>query len=159
MEQRLEEASSCSTSQEIQCYLCNQKRYYGVFKSPALGFILRHKMPFQVRKPYFVKIHFNIILPSIRGGGMSQSVQRLGYGLDVWGSIFGKSWEFFSSQPRPDRLWGPPSLLSKGKTGSSPGGKVAGRETDHSPPSASEVNECVEVYLHSPIRLHGVVIS
>jgi len=26
----------------------------------------------------------------------------------------GGSWEFFSSPPRPERLWGPPSLLSSG---------------------------------------------
>jgi hypothetical protein len=30
-------------------------------------------------------------------------------------------------------------------------------EADHSPPSSAEVKECVEQYLHSPIRLHGVV--
>jgi hypothetical protein len=33
------------------------------------------------------------------------------------------------------------------------------READHSPPSSAEVKECVELYLHSPIRLHGVVLS
>jgi hypothetical protein len=31
----------------------------------------------------------------------------------------------FSSPPRPDRLWGPPSLLPKGTGGSFPGGKAA----------------------------------
>jgi len=30
------------------------------------------------------------------------------------GSIPGGGWEFFSSIPRPDRLWGPLSLLSNG---------------------------------------------
>jgi hypothetical protein len=30
---------------------------------------------------------------------------------------------------------------------------------DHSPPSSAEVKEWVELYLHSPIRLHGVVLS
>jgi hypothetical protein len=29
------------------------------------------------------------------------------------------------------------------------------READHSPPSSSEVKEWVELYVHSPIRLHG----
>jgi hypothetical protein len=33
------------------------------------------------------------------------------------------------------------------------------READHSPPSSAEVKEWVEPYLHSPIRLHGVVLS
>jgi hypothetical protein len=32
---------------------------------------------------------------------------------------------FFSSPRRPDRLWGPPSLLSNGYRGSSPRGKAA----------------------------------
>jgi hypothetical protein len=37
--------------------------------------------------------------------------------------------------------------------------KRSGLEADHSPPSSDEVKECVELYLHSPIRLHGVVLS
>jgi hypothetical protein len=40
-----------------------------------------------------------------------------------------------------------------------PGVKRPGREADHSPPSSAQVKECVELYLHSPIRLHGVVFS
>jgi hypothetical protein len=34
-----------------------------------------------------------------------------------------------------------------------------GREADHSPPSSAEVKDCAELYLHSPIRLHGVVLG
>jgi len=38
--------------------------------------------------------------------------------------------------PRPDRLWSPFSLLSKGYRGAvSPGVKLPGHEADHSPPS------------------------
>jgi hypothetical protein len=43
--------------------------------------------------------------------------------------------------------------------GLSLGVKRPGREADHSPPTSAEVKECVEPYLHSPIRLHGVVLS
>jgi hypothetical protein len=32
-------------------------------------------------------------------------------------------------------------------------------KADHSPASSAEVEECVELYLYSPIRLHGVVLS
>jgi hypothetical protein len=39
------------------------------------------------------------------------------------------------------------------------GVKRPGRESDHSSPSSAEVKECVELYLHSPVRLHGVVLS
>jgi hypothetical protein len=34
-----------------------------------------------------------------------------------------------------------------------------GHEADHSPPSSAEVKECVELYLRSSVRLHGVVLS
>jgi hypothetical protein len=33
------------------------------------------------------------------------------------------------------------------------GVKLPGREADHSLPSSAEFKECVELYLHSPIRL------
>jgi hypothetical protein len=39
------------------------------------------------------------------------------------------------------------------------GVKQQRHEFDHSPPSSAKVKECVELYLHSPIRLHGVVLS
>jgi hypothetical protein len=39
------------------------------------------------------------------------------------------------------------------------GVKRPGIEANHSLPSSSEVKECVELYLHSPILLHGVVLS
>jgi hypothetical protein len=32
-------------------------------------------------------------------------------------------------------------------------------EADHSPPSSAELKECMELYLYSLIRLHGVVLS
>jgi hypothetical protein len=35
----------------------------------------------------------------------------------------------------------------------------SGREADPSPPSGTEAKEWVELYLHSPIRLRGVVVS
>jgi hypothetical protein len=37
--------------------------------------------------------------------------------------------------------------------------KRQGREADHLPPSSAEVKESVQLYLHSPMRLHGVVLS
>jgi hypothetical protein len=41
----------------------------------------------------------------------------------------------------------------------SPGLKRQGRETDHSPPANAEVKKNVELYIHSPIRLHGLVLN
>jgi len=37
--------------------------------------------------------------------------------------------------------------------------KRPSREANHSPSSSAEVKECVELYFHSPIRLHGMVLS
>jgi hypothetical protein len=38
------------------------------------------------------------------------------------------------------------------------GVKQPGREADHSPSSA-EVKECMGLHLHSPVHLHGMVLS
>jgi hypothetical protein len=57
------------------------------------------------------------------------------------------------------RSEGRPTSYTMGIGALSPGIKRPGRETDHSPPSSDEVKEFVELYLHSPIRLHGVVLS
>jgi hypothetical protein len=49
----------------------------------------------------------------------------LGYGLDDRGSRVrfpAGGWEFFFSPPRPERLWGPPSILSNGYQGLFPWG-------------------------------------
>jgi hypothetical protein len=52
-----------------------------------------------------------------------------------------------------------PASYPMGARGSFPGVKRPGREADPSPPFSVEVKECVELHLHSPIRLHGVVLS
>jgi hypothetical protein len=52
-----------------------------------------------------------------------------------------------------------PASYPMGTRGSFPGVKRPGQEADHSPPSSAEVKERVELYLHSPIRLHGEVLS
>jgi len=45
-----------------------------------------------------------------------------------------------------------------GNRGFSLGVKRPGHEAGHSPARSAEVNECAELYLHSPIRLHSVVL-
>jgi hypothetical protein len=66
----------------------------------------------------------------------------------------------FSIHHRVQTDSGPyPASCPMGTRGSFLGVKRPGREADHSPPSSAEVKECMELYLHSPIRLHGVVLS
>jgi hypothetical protein len=52
---------------------------------------------------------------------------------------------------QPPILWVPGDLFLEIKR--------PGREADHLPPSSALVKECMELYLHSPIHLHGVVLS
>jgi hypothetical protein len=79
----------------------------------------------------------------------------LGYGLDDRGSSPGRGWEFFSSPPCPDRLWGPLSLLSNGYQGVSfPGG-----EADHSSPSSVDVKNARNCTSTFEIRLRCVVLG
>jgi hypothetical protein len=59
------------------------------------------------------------------GVGIAQVSITMGYGLDGPGSIPG-SVRFLSSPQRPDRLWGPPSLLSNGYRQLLPRGKAGG---------------------------------
>jgi hypothetical protein len=41
------------------------------------------------------------------------------------------NWEFFSSPPRPDRLWAHPASYPMGHGCYLPGLKLSGRDTDH----------------------------
>jgi hypothetical protein len=60
---------------------------------------------------------------------------------------------FFSSPQCQDRLWDPSRLLPNGHRGV----KKPGREADYSPPPRP-MSSIVELYLHSPIHLHGLVL-
>ena len=53
---------------------------------------------------------------------------------------------------RPDRSWGPPSLLYSGYRVSFPGVKRPGRGADHPPPPKAEVKEFVALYLYARSR-------
>jgi hypothetical protein len=85
----------------------------------------------------------------------------LGYGLDDRGSRvrFPAGAGNFSLHRIQNGSGAHSASYPVGTWGSFPGGKATGREADHSRPSSAEVKECVELYLHSPIRLHGVVLK
>jgi hypothetical protein len=86
----------------------------------------------------------------------------LGFGLEDRGSSvrFPAGDGNFSLHHRDQNGSGAhPTSYPLGTRALSLGVKRSGREADHSSPSSAEVKECVELYIHSPIRLHGVVLS
>jgi len=64
-----------------------------------------------------------LLLDSYETGSHNSSVSIV---TRLRGSIPGRGQEFFSSPPRPDRLWGPHNFLSSRYRGSFPGDKAAG---------------------------------
>jgi hypothetical protein len=85
----------------------------------------------------------------------------LDYGLDDRGSRvrFPTGSGNFSLHHRVQNGSGThPATYPMGTRGSFPGGKAAGAWS-WPLTSSAEVKECVELYLHSPIRLHGVVLN
>jgi hypothetical protein len=71
-----------------------------------------------------------------------------------------RGWEFFSPPPRPERLWGLPTLVSNGYQGLFPWG-LSGRGvklTSHLHLVQRSKNEWSYTST-PPIRLHGVVLS
>jgi hypothetical protein len=63
----------------------------------------------------------------------------------------------FDTMSRP--ALDPPNLLSSGVGGSFLRVKRPGPEADYLSPSSAEMKECVELYIHFPIRLHGVMLN
>jgi len=79
--------------------------------------------------------------------GIAQSVKRLATGWTVRGSNPDKG-EILRT--RPDRPWGPSTLLYDGQRVSFPGVKQPRRGVEHPPPPIAEVTERVELYLYLP---------
>jgi hypothetical protein len=92
----------------------NWSRIYLPFmKSELLDSTLNQLNPIHMLIYCFIRIHFNITFPSLRRGPVgiatSSGLWAGRPGFDYW------KWEkFFFSPQRPNRLWGPPSLLSNG---------------------------------------------
>jgi hypothetical protein len=95
-----------------------------------------------------VKCDFHIVPNRYSSFGITT-----GNGLDVPGSI-PDSARFFSSPQRPDRLWGPPSLVFSGYWESFPLDiRRQGRKPGHSPPSSAEVKKGGTIPPHPYISL------
>jgi hypothetical protein len=88
---------------------------------------------------------------------IAKLVQRL---ATVWTTKcleFESRWgrEILTSQCSPDRLWGPPSLLSNGYWENFPVVKRPRREADHSPPASAEVKKTRDNFTFYLIMLHN----
>jgi hypothetical protein len=77
-------------------------------------------------------------------------------GVGVWVPVWSK---IFSSPRCPDRLWGPPNLLFNGYRGLSPRGESGRVVKLTTLPQLVPKPRKYGLYSHSPIRLHGVVLS
>jgi hypothetical protein len=116
------EANSRSTSPEILRLLWIPSVHYRVQKNPPLDPIKYQMTSGHTLKPCLRKI---LILSYYVKSRDSSVGIALGYGLDYLGSRvrFPVGAEnFLSSPPRPERLWGPLSLLSNGYQGFFPWG-------------------------------------
>jgi hypothetical protein len=103
--------------------------------------------------------HIHAVITVIARSWDSSVVQRCATGWMIGVSSPGRGWEFFSSPPRPDRFWGPSSLLSNGYQGFFPWGvRMPEREADHSPKSSVEVENAWSYISTPPVRLRGVVL-
>jgi hypothetical protein len=94
----------------------------------------------------------------------NSSVERLATGWTIGWSEFdfrrGLGNFLFDTVSRPALRSTQPSIQRVPRALFGGGGvKRPGSEPAHSFPCSDEVKECVELYLHSPIRLHGMMRS
>jgi hypothetical protein len=131
---------------------------HNVHKRSLLDPILSQLNPITIPTLSFFK---TILILSYNSLDSSVGI-ALGYGLDDRGSRVrfpaGAGSFLFTTASRT--ALGPTQPLIQWVPGAhSMGVKRPGRGADNSPLSGTEVKERVELYLHSPIRLHGVALS
>jgi hypothetical protein len=89
-----------------------------------------------------------------RKRGDTDSVVGIATVYELYRSGFEPRWRkiFSLRHTRPDRPWGPLSLLYNGYRGSRPGLRQPGRDGDHSHPPSAEV-KCEWLYTSPQLRL------
>jgi hypothetical protein len=118
----------------------------------------------QVSHPYNETIHLphQIWFSHLATNETAQSLQRLTTGWTIGWLWFESRWGLgifhFDTVSRP--ALGPKQPPIQWVPGAlSLGVKRLGRKADHSSPSSAEAKEYVELYLHSSIRIDGMVLS
>jgi len=106
------------------------------------------KLPLCEAEPNCGLQAFFWFLPKLSRYSNSLRARRSGDRIPLWGEIF---------RTRPDRPWGPPSLVYM-STRSFPGVKRPGRGVDHPPPSGAEVKER-ELCHYTPFGPSWVVLG
>jgi hypothetical protein len=116
-------------------------------------------MPLCLSPPHFCVVYAVCVLSGSRDSSVGIAT---GYGLDDQGggsSIPGRVNKFSLLHIVQTGPGVHPTSYKMGTRGSFPGVKRQGREADQSSPTSAEVQENVDLYTHSPIRLHGVVLN
>jgi len=69
------EDNSCSSIQEIPCFLWDRRALYRVHKNPPLVYVLSQMNPVQTHPPYCSKVHSVFTLSSMAGSTKFSSLQ------------------------------------------------------------------------------------
>jgi hypothetical protein len=150
---------------------------HGVHSLCTYTLILHHSVTqnFATSKNLYTALQLVTLVRPLEGGDLLNSHSSLNYGYKNLKWIYQRltaswtiGWSAFDSRrelgiflfhtasrpvlgpTEPPIQWVPGAL--------SLGLKRPECEADHSPPYSAEVKECVELYLHSPIRLYGVML-
>ena len=146
---------SCITTQSTLVILRLLFHSHGHTKFPTVCcpiLTFQHVVSWHVVRS-IVCIYFYANTANASWAGIAQSVKRLATGWTVRGLNSGGG-EIFRA--RPDRPWGPPSLLYN-EYRLSPGGKAAGVWRWSPTPSCSEVKERVDYTSTPPLGLRGLL--
>jgi hypothetical protein len=115
----------------------------------------------QKRWGWLIKTHWMLHVSSASRSRDIVVVIATGYGLDdrEFGVRAPVGSGILSSPCRPDQLWDPPNPLSNGYRGIFPGGKAAGAWNWSLTSNECRGQENVDLYIHSLICLHVIVLN
>jgi hypothetical protein len=144
---------STGVSYTRHCMYPQRKKSNGVKSGERGGHVIGSRM--MALQHTALMSYVSIWMKPLATDGLDVEAQEPGYGLDYRGvGVRVPEGSIILSSPRcPDQHWGPPSFLSSGyRRAVSLGVKLQGHEAD-------QLQENVDLYIHSPIPLHGLVLN